>query len=288
MAYGDYYGFPPYVPVAERRRRAAKKLAQLRKQGREPAPVAIAGREIATTFWGKAWCDHLEAHADLASRLPRGKTYVRNGSVIDLRISEGEVRALVSGTEILRREGEDSAARAGALEDRARRLRRPDRAGGRAPDGQALDGGDGAALPPAEGPLPRRRASSTCPAPAPTAPGSASTSRRLSTAWARASTTRPSCSSRSAASTAPSWSPPRGRRERSRPAAPADGAIGGEHLAEIFGIELEAPAPAATAKAAKRPRGAAKKPKRRRSRAVAGRGVPKRPPGASRARAARG
>ncbi|MGB8932293.1 MAG: SWIM zinc finger family protein, partial [Anaeromyxobacteraceae bacterium] len=100
MGYGNYYGFPPYVPVAERRRRAAKKLAQLRKQGREPAPVAIAGREIATTFWGKAWCDHLEAHADLASRLPRGKTYVRNGSVIDLRISEGEVRALVSGTEI--------------------------------------------------------------------------------------------------------------------------------------------------------------------------------------------
>ena len=70
-------------------------------------------------------------------------------------------------------------------------------------------------------------------------------------------------------------------------AAPADGAIGGEHLAEIFGIELEAPAPAATAKAAKRPRGAANEPKRRRSRAAAGRGVPKRPPGASRARAAR-
>jgi uncharacterized Zn finger protein len=100
MGYGDYYGFPPYVPVAERKRRAAKKLAQLRKQGHAPAPIAIAGREIARTFWGKAWCDHLESHADLANRLPRGKTYVRNGSVIDLRISEGEVTALVSGTEI--------------------------------------------------------------------------------------------------------------------------------------------------------------------------------------------
>ncbi len=100
MAYGDYYGFAPYVPVAERRRRAARKLAQLRKKGHEPKPVQIDGRAIATTFWGKAWCDHLESHADLASRLPRGRTYVRNGSVIDLQIACGEVRALVSGSEI--------------------------------------------------------------------------------------------------------------------------------------------------------------------------------------------
>jgi uncharacterized Zn finger protein len=101
VAYGyDYGSFPEYVPVAERRRRAARKLAQLRKKGRDPKPVEIEGRAIATTFWGKAWCDHLESHADLANRLPRGRTYVRNGSVIDLQIGEGEVRALVSGSEI--------------------------------------------------------------------------------------------------------------------------------------------------------------------------------------------
>jgi uncharacterized Zn finger protein len=100
VAYGDYYGFAPYVPVAERRKRAARKLAQLRKKGHHPAPVEIEGRLIATTFWGKAWCDHLESYADFASRLPRGRTYVRNGSVIDLQISTGEVRALVSGSEI--------------------------------------------------------------------------------------------------------------------------------------------------------------------------------------------
>jgi uncharacterized Zn finger protein len=100
VGYGDYYGFAPYVPVAERRKRAARKLAQLRKKGHVPAPVQLDGRAIATTFWGKAWCDHLESHADLANRLPRGRTYVRNGSVIDLQIAEGEVRALVSGSEI--------------------------------------------------------------------------------------------------------------------------------------------------------------------------------------------
>ncbi len=100
MAYGYYYDFAPYVPVAERRKRAARKLAQLRKKGHDPKPVHIDGRAIAKTFWGKAWCDHLESHADLANRLPRGRTYVRNGSVIDLQIAEGEVRALVSGSEI--------------------------------------------------------------------------------------------------------------------------------------------------------------------------------------------
>ncbi len=101
MAYGNHYGdFAEYVPVAERRKRAARKLAQLRKKGHAPKPIQIDGRAIATTFWGKAWCDHLASHADLANRLPRGRTYVRNGSVIDLQIAEGEVRALVSGSEI--------------------------------------------------------------------------------------------------------------------------------------------------------------------------------------------
>jgi len=102
VAYGTYYGaFPPYVPVAERRKRAAKKLAQLRKKGHAPAPIVLAPRgAIAKTFWGKSWCDHLESYADYASRLPRGRSYVRNGSVIDLQIAKGEVRALVSGSEI--------------------------------------------------------------------------------------------------------------------------------------------------------------------------------------------
>jgi uncharacterized Zn finger protein len=102
VAYGYYYGgFPDYVSVAERRKRAARKLAQLRKKGLTPAPIVLEPRRpIAKTFWGKAWCEHLESYADFGSRLPRGRTYVRNGSVIDLQIAKGEVRALVSGSEI--------------------------------------------------------------------------------------------------------------------------------------------------------------------------------------------
>jgi uncharacterized Zn finger protein len=96
----SYYGWKPYVPVAQRRAKAAKKLAKLAKGGRVVAPVVIAGRTIATTFWGKAWNDNLEAYSDYSNRLPRGRTYVRNGSVLDLQINAGEIRALVSGSEI--------------------------------------------------------------------------------------------------------------------------------------------------------------------------------------------
>ena len=96
-----YYGeWVPYVPVAERRKKAAREIRKLRKQGRRVAPVAIEGRQIATTFWGKAWCDNLESYHDFESRLPRGRAYVRIGSVIDLQISPLEARAMVSGSSI--------------------------------------------------------------------------------------------------------------------------------------------------------------------------------------------
>jgi uncharacterized Zn finger protein len=96
----SWYSWRPYVPVAERRRKAAQKVAKMKKSGRKVAPVELAGRAITTTFWGDAWCRNLEAYSDYANRLPRGRTYVRNGSVIDLRIEAGRVSALVSGSQI--------------------------------------------------------------------------------------------------------------------------------------------------------------------------------------------
>jgi uncharacterized Zn finger protein len=92
--------FRPYVSVAERRRRGAREASKRKKKGETLAPVTIAGRKIATTFWGKAWCDHLESHSDYENRLPRGRAYVRNGSVIDLQIREGRATALVQGSEL--------------------------------------------------------------------------------------------------------------------------------------------------------------------------------------------
>src|SRR5438045_4707333 len=99
MPYGDG-GWPAYVPVAERRRKAARALAKLQKTGQNTAPVEIEGRAIATTFWGRAWCNNLESYRDYENRLPRGRTYVRNGSVVDLQIAPREITAIVSGSKI--------------------------------------------------------------------------------------------------------------------------------------------------------------------------------------------
>ena len=96
----NYYGFRPYVSVAERRRKAAKAMAKLAKNGKPIRPVQIEGRTIARSFWGKAWCDNLESYMDYANRLPRGRTYVRNGSVVHLDIRSGEIEATVSGSEL--------------------------------------------------------------------------------------------------------------------------------------------------------------------------------------------
>ena len=96
----DYWGWKPYVPVAERRRRALHEMEKRRKKGHAVSPVVIEGRTIAKTFWGRSWCQNLERYSDFANRLPRGRSYVRNGSVVDLQIAPGEIRAFVSGSEI--------------------------------------------------------------------------------------------------------------------------------------------------------------------------------------------
>ena len=95
-----YFAYKPYVPVAKRREQASRKLAGLQKSGAKMSPVVIERRTIASSFWGKSWCDNLERYSDYASRLPRGRSYVRNGSVLDLQIAKGEITAKVSGSDL--------------------------------------------------------------------------------------------------------------------------------------------------------------------------------------------
>ena len=94
----SFYGWKPYVSVAARRKKAEKTLAKARKSGLNLAPVLAYGGAVAKTFWGKNWCDNLERYSDYANRLPRGRTYVRNGSVIDLQITAGKVHGQVMGS----------------------------------------------------------------------------------------------------------------------------------------------------------------------------------------------
>ena len=92
----DDYDWPQYVSVGERRRKAEREAARLG----EASPVVLKGSRIANTFWGKAWCENLERYSDYANRLPRGRTYVRSGCVVDLKIRSGTVKALVSGSRV--------------------------------------------------------------------------------------------------------------------------------------------------------------------------------------------
>jgi uncharacterized Zn finger protein len=75
-------------------------MERLRKKGHPVSPVVLEGRTIARTFWGESWCRNLERYNDYSNRLPRGRTYVRNGSVVDLQIARGEVTARVSGSSL--------------------------------------------------------------------------------------------------------------------------------------------------------------------------------------------
>ena len=95
-----FFRWKPYVSAAERRKKAERQQARLRKQGRTLSPVAASRGAIARTFWGGAWCENLEHYSDYANRLPRGRTYVRNGSVIDLQIAAGAIKAQVVGSDI--------------------------------------------------------------------------------------------------------------------------------------------------------------------------------------------
>ncbi len=97
MGYYSYY--PPYVTVTEKKEKAAKKLAQLKKKDPDIQPVVIEGSMLAKTWWGKSWNKNLESYADYSNRIGRGRSYVRNGAVLDLKIEPGEVKAIVQGSQ---------------------------------------------------------------------------------------------------------------------------------------------------------------------------------------------
>jgi len=96
----NWWSYTRKPSVHERRQKAAREARRFSKGGQALSPVAIDGRTIARSFWGKAWCENLESYRDYESRLPRGRSYVRNGSVLDLKVASGKIAALVSGTEI--------------------------------------------------------------------------------------------------------------------------------------------------------------------------------------------
>ncbi len=96
--YDGYSDFPEYVSVGEKRAKAEKGLAKLKKKNPSIKPVIIEGRTISSSWWGKSWNKNLESYADYSNRIGRGRSYVRTGAVLDLQILPGEITALVQGS----------------------------------------------------------------------------------------------------------------------------------------------------------------------------------------------
>jgi len=94
----SYYGFAPYVSVAEKKAKSLKALGKLKAKNKDLQPITIEGRTLAKSWWGKAWNQNLESYADYSNRVARGRSYVRNNAVLDLKITKGEVKALVQGS----------------------------------------------------------------------------------------------------------------------------------------------------------------------------------------------
>jgi len=92
----NYQFHPNYsqISIEELREKSKKNM----KKGYFPVETKNARGAIATTWWGNSWCTNLERYADYSSRIGRGKRYVRNGAVIDLKIAEGLIKAKVQGS----------------------------------------------------------------------------------------------------------------------------------------------------------------------------------------------
>ena len=93
---GTVYSQPTVAELEARAKQSSEKAAK-KKLIYEPIKP-FTRRQICTSWWGKAWCENLERYADFESRLDRGKRYVKNGTVLDLKIKKGRVEAKVQGT----------------------------------------------------------------------------------------------------------------------------------------------------------------------------------------------
>lgn len=92
----DYYDAPS---VSELIRMAQENLSKNNRY----SPVILNNssrfsKNICNSWWGNAWCKNLERYADCNNRIDRGKSYLKNNMVIDLKINGGEIYAKVQGS----------------------------------------------------------------------------------------------------------------------------------------------------------------------------------------------
>ncbi len=91
-----------FSDAREAKERIKKEIAKRQKKGEAFAALeAPAGNaKLVKTFWGKAWNANLESYRDYEYRLPRGRSYLRQGNVFNVSIQPGEVTSVVAGSEL--------------------------------------------------------------------------------------------------------------------------------------------------------------------------------------------
>ncbi len=94
----SFYGWKPYESVASKRAKAKRQLETMSKKGHNLEPVTVEGNKMALSWWGKAWNANLVRYSDYSNRIGRGRSYLRNGSVLDLKIEKGLITSLVQGS----------------------------------------------------------------------------------------------------------------------------------------------------------------------------------------------
>jgi uncharacterized Zn finger protein len=95
------YSYDDFEDRAAAKARTKLKVEKRRKKGELLAPVVPKAKQgLSITFWGKAWNRNLEAYSDYSNRLPRGRTYLRQGAVMDLLIEQGEITSTVQGSDL--------------------------------------------------------------------------------------------------------------------------------------------------------------------------------------------
>lgn len=88
--------------VNESRERVQREINKRRARGEPLIPLEAPqkSRKLGQTFWAQAWCRNLESYQHYEQRLPRGRSYLRQGKVLDLAIEPGTLSAVVAGSEL--------------------------------------------------------------------------------------------------------------------------------------------------------------------------------------------
>ena len=101
-----YDSFDPFSTDRQNRQSLTKQdrlqqmVKQLQDEGRVLHPAKADGKKIAKSFWGYSWVRHIESYQDYESRLPRGRSLLRNNAVLDLTITGNQAEALVFDQEL--------------------------------------------------------------------------------------------------------------------------------------------------------------------------------------------